>query len=126
MEVNVVEIDEQHKNLISIIKLLSDTLKPGKMTDKEKKILVELIKYTKYHFSNEQALMVKHSYPQKDEHLKLHEEFIGKLKDFCKKHQAGSSAVRNDLLAFLIRWIINHIMHVDMEFGAFLNQKGVR
>ncbi|MDH3972854.1 MAG: bacteriohemerythrin [Deltaproteobacteria bacterium] len=126
MEVNVGEIDEQHKKLISIIKSLYDTFQSDKAVEEEKEILVELIKYTDYHFSKERELMLKYSYPERDEHLELHKEFTGKLKDFCQKHQVEKSAVSRDVLNFLIKWIINHIMNRDMKFGAFLNQRGVK
>ena len=125
MEVRVGKIDEQHKRLISIIKSLHDALQSDKAGEAEKEILVELIKYTDYHFSLEKDLMKKHDYPQMDEHLALHREFTDKLKEFCTKHQAGDSDVSQDLLAFLVRWLINHVMNVDKKLGVFLNQQGI-
>ena len=125
MEVHVGKIDEQHKKLISIIKSLYDALQSDKALEMEKEILVELIKYTDYHFSVEKDLMKKHDYPQMDEHIALHREFRDKLKEFCTKHQAGDSDVSRDVLAFLVRWLTKHIMNVDKDLGVFLNQQGI-
>jgi hemerythrin-like metal-binding protein len=125
MKVHVGKIDEQHKKLISIMKSLHDALQSDKAGEAEKEILVELIKYTDYHFSLEKDLMKKHDYPQMDEHLALHREFTDKLKEFCTKHQAGDSDVSRDVLAFLVRWLINHIMNIDKKLGVFLNQQGI-
>jgi len=126
MKVHVVKIDEQHRNLISIIKSLHDTLESDKAGDAEKEILVELIRYTDYHFSMEKELMEKHNYPQIHDHLALHKEFTDKLKEFCTKHQGGNSGLSRDMLAFLVRWLINHIMNVDKKLGGFLNQRGIK
>jgi len=125
LEVHVGKIDEQHKKFINIIKSLHHAIDSDKTKNEEKEVLVELIKYTDYHFSTENDLMIKYDYPQRENHLSLHTEFTEKLKKFCVKHKEGDSTVSRDMINFLIRWIIHHIMNVDQKLGVFLNKRGV-
>ena len=126
MVVHVGEMDEQHEKLVSIMNSLYEALQSGKAGEAEKEVLVELIKYTDYHFSMEKGLMEKYDYPEMDDHLERHGEFTEKLKELCKKHQIENAEVSRDILAFLIGWIINHIMEADKKLGDFLNGKGVK
>ena len=123
--INFEKIDEQHKKLISIMSELHDSfqnhLSPEK--EKEKETLVELISYTKYHFSTEKQLMEDNNYPAMNEHLGRHKEFVKKLSELCERHQIMKIEVSREILAFLTAWIVTHIMEDDKQFGLFLNGK---
>ncbi len=125
LKVNLGEIDRQHEKLIEVMNTLYQSLHSKTHGEVEKQVLVELIDYTNYHFSTEKGLMEKHGYPEKDEHLARHTEFVGKLKELCSKHQKENIDVSRDIIAFLTGWIVNHIMEVDKRLGTFLREKGV-
>ena len=125
LRVNEGAIDEQHEKLIEVMNTLYQSLHSQTHGEMEKQTLVELIDYTNYHFSAEKKLMEENGYPDKEEHLARHREFVAKLKELCSKHQKENIEVSRDIIAFLTGWIVNHIMEVDKRLGTFLKEKGV-
>ena len=64
----VPSLDEQHKNLISLVNKLNDAMKSGRGKDVLGDILAKLVNYTKTHFAAEEQLMRMHSYPDLASH----------------------------------------------------------
>jgi len=124
LKVNVGEIDTQHEKLISIMSRLHESFNAKTHGDTEKKILVELIDYTRYHFGTEKKLMEDNDYDERQSHLEQHKEFVTKLASLCEKHQVQNMEVSREVLAFLTSWIINHILETDKKLARFLIEKG--
>ena len=74
-EVGNFEIDSQHKTFVGIIFKLQQAVLKGKSTDYTDRLLLELFKYTEFHFCSEENLMLDVCYPDvrrhQDEHKKL-------------------------------------------------------
>ncbi len=121
--VNFDKIDDQHKKLILIMNEFHGTLYSKNSARKEKETLVELIDYTKYHFSTEKKLMLENDYPSMDEHLDRHKEFVKKLFELCERRQIQKIEVIREILVFLMDWIVTHIMEDDKKFGLYLRGK---
>ena len=126
LSVNVKEIDAHHKMLIEIINRLYQAMVDGVSDKVMKEVLVELIDYTKYHFSAEEEIMEKYAYLQLEDHRGMHRDFVTKLAGICRKHQVDKSPIDEEMLDFLKNWLINHILKTDRYLGIFLNDKGVR
>jgi len=124
LSVNVEEIDTHHKKLIEITNKLYQAMKDGISEDLMKSILVELIEYTKYHFSAEESIMEEYVYLQIDKHKAMHREFVLNLSDICHKYQVENVSIDSEMLDFLKNWLINHILKNDRYLGIFLNSKG--
>lgn len=125
LSVRIGVIDKQHKQLIELANSLYRAYIEGTSEEKEKECLVELINYTKYHFSEEEKLMEKHDYPQRKSHAVLHQSFVVRLSEICEMHQIGQKQVTRDVLLFLKEWLFDHILKKDKELGLFLSRKGV-
>lgn len=121
----VSDIDEEHKKLIAILNKLHQAFHSKESEEVEKESLVALIDYADYHFSNEVNLMKKYDYPDMGNHMELHKEFTGKLKELCNKHLVEKVEVVHEIILFLTSWLFNHIMEVDKKLGDFLREKGV-
>ncbi len=82
--VHIKKIDNQHKKIISILNHIYDLQQSGnpKAIDK---VLSELEKYARVHFSTEEVLFDKHEYPESIEHKKEHERFIKKIGEVRNK-----------------------------------------
>ena len=108
LSVDVPQIDEQHKMLISIIQTLQQK------TDKEhvSRCLDDLIDYAGFHFNDEEIFMQQHNYSDFEKHKKTHAEFIKKVTSMIKDFETRT-VQSEKLLLFLIDWLINHIKHTD-------------
>ncbi|MFA6979107.1 MAG: bacteriohemerythrin [Ignavibacteriaceae bacterium] len=123
--VKVKEIDGQHKKLVDIINELHDKMKEGKGKEVMEKLLNELLDYTVLHFAFEEKLLNTNNYPDSKTHIKLHSDLIEEVKAFRKKYESGSAMLSLELMNFLKKWLVEHILNSDKKYSAHLNANGV-
>ena len=123
--VKVKEIDVQHKKLVNIINELHDKMKEGKGKEVVEKLLAELLDYTVFHFSFEEKLLNINNYPDHKTHAKLHADLMEQVQVFRNKVKSGNSLLSLELMNFLKKWLVEHILDSDKKYSAFLNAKGV-
>ncbi len=124
MAVGVREIDTQHKNLVAMLNKLNAKMKDGKGGEAAREVLKELVSYTQKHFTTEETLMNKHSYPESPAHTSEHSKLLLQAADLeTRLFAAKTNAI--EIMMFLKNWLTDHIMKTDKKFGAFLNTKGV-
>ncbi|MCE1188837.1 MAG: bacteriohemerythrin [Ignavibacteria bacterium] len=126
LSVKVKELDDQHKKLISLVNDLHDAMRAGQGKAALGAILDELIKYTEYHFSAEEAIMSKYGYEEFTGHKALHTKLTTQVHDLKSKYDAGNLSITLDVMNFLKDWLNNHILDTDKRYSAFLNGKGVK
>ena len=123
--VKVKEIDVQHKKLVNIINELHDKMKEGKGKEVVEKLLAELLDYTVFHFSFEEKLLNTNNYPDHKTHAKLHADLMEQVQVFRNKVKSGNSLLSLELMNFLKKWLVEHILDSDKKYSAFLNAKGI-
>lgn len=120
------EIDNEHKILIGLINKLYKSY--GNTSDKRhtRKIIDELLDYTIYHFGTEEEYFYKFDYPDKENHMEQHQIFINKIKDFKENFKQGTdTAIGFDIIDFLMKWFVNHILKVDVKYVNTFKNHGV-
>jgi hemerythrin len=125
MSVNVKEIDDQHKKLISLINELHEWIQAGEKKDILGGVLEELINYTRYHFSVEERRMKQFSYVGYLEHKREHDDFTGQVLLLKEKYDKGTTALSSEVSSFLKDWLTNHILGTDKKYTPFFNSKGI-
>jgi hemerythrin len=110
-KVNIPQVDEEHRRLFSLIKVLN--------LDTVERTVEELLEYVFTHFSNEQALMEKSSYPAFEQHLRLHEEFGAHVAGYIGSGEPWNEERVHEIRRFLNKWLIGHIMADDLRFGRW-------
>jgi hemerythrin len=125
LSVNLNSIDDQHKKLFNYMNELYDALVARKEREILSKIFQELEDYTKTHFSFEEEKFIKFDYIGKDAHMLQHKEFINKLA-VMKKQIAEDVADVEDLLDFLVQWLIHHIKGTDHGYIECFKEHGVK
>ncbi|BDU51151.1 bacteriohemerythrin [Haliovirga abyssi] len=118
--------DEEHKVLIRLINDLNDAMLEGKSKSVMGDILKELADYTVTHFSHEEEYFEKYDYPNREAHKKIHRQFVAKVEEAYKQFQNGDLTLSKDLMDFLNKWLVEHIVGTDKKgYGKFFNDKGV-
>lgn len=115
--VNVAEIDEQHKKMFDIINDIFSKTSDQEIFSEE--ILKDLDDYSLYHFKTEEDFFEKLAYPKKEEHQKMHQEYIDKMKEIKKNLKS------DELKSFLEKWWIDHVQGADQEYSMFFNRNGL-
>ena len=118
-EINVPEIDMQHRQLVGLINELSDAMMVKQGHRALRHILEELVDYIQLHFTTEEAVMQKMNYPGLNEHSREHLDLTRQVLEFKERYLQDHDLKPSELLDFLCDWLKNHIMVNDKDFGKF-------
>jgi len=122
--VGVAEMDSQHKKLLAMIERLVQ--EQNQLTDPRTiaDLLTEMTDYAAEHFRAEEYLMAEYGYEHKARQVLQHQAFIDKTHEFMNA-SVGPNILSNALLEYLNSWLISHILHEDMQYKNFFNEKGL-
>jgi len=105
------KIDEEHQKLFELAKNVTNC------NDNKEEIMQnikKLIKYTKFHFANEELYMKSINFVFLDEHKKLHKILIQKINDLVKNiNNLTASEIKTQLSTLINTNVVNHILIED-------------
>lgn len=119
LSVGVDQIDLQHQRLVQILNTLHEAMLRGSYKADLERVMVDLLSYTRYHFSFEEKLMVVAAYPGLQEHQRKHQAMVAQVEGYARQVVEGRALVSIKLLEFLKQWLSQHIMETDRQFGEF-------
>ena len=112
--VNNEQIDSQHKKLFDLLNQLFDSMSKGESKEKLREVLNELVDYSAFHFSSEEAYFCKlKQYSQKGVHIDQHQQFIDTIRAFQSDFIQGKKLLTMDVFIYLRDWINSHIKKCD-------------
>lgn len=123
-------IDEQHKKYFSIVNRIFDQL-DSSSSDRQVlgDIVKELVDYAFYHFGTEEKYFNEFDYPGIKFHMKQHEIYRAKMKEFLAKMQdvkdEGISILFGEIATFATEWFADHILVQDKKFTKCFNEHGL-
>lgn len=117
-------IDNEHRQLFSLVNevyaLVNDEFIFDKY-DEIMRILTELKNYTEMHFQDEEEYMEQIKYPELEAQRRAHNAFIEKLVNInfeeLENLDNNQQEYLQDILDFLAKWLVNHILKMDKEIG---------
>lgn len=129
-EIGIAVVDRQHRHLVKLLNELAESyMHDGREAELER-IINALIDYAGYHFRTEEALWAE--LPEDDmllaEHVTAHNDFVDQVRVMQARLQTDDSTVLlEDLLSFLLTWLVHHILYEDKHFAVVLMQvrKGI-
>lgn len=125
LSVNIREIDEQHKKLVTMVNELHEAMSSGKGKEVIGKILTGLVQYVASHFATEERFMKTHSFPGYLAHKAEHDKLTKKALELQQQFQEGKPVITVEVMGFLKDWLSSHILGTDKNYAPYLNGKGV-
>lgn len=117
IDVNVPQIDEQHRRIFELAATFSD----GGDQIRMMKSLAILCDYVKTHFREEEEMMASCGFPGLAAHRQQHAECRKMLVDLLAQAREMSLDQTADAVKQLINgWIYNHILTADFEYVPYL------
>lgn len=113
-------LDDQHRYIVGLILGFRRNSAP----DENRRILMDLMRYTREHFRAEEDLMQTHRYPRLDRHRELHDELLKDVVRFSSGDLSDPEEQAN-LHRVLRAWLIRHILQEDADFAAFLHEEPI-
>lgn len=112
-------VDTQHRMLYLLAHKLDIAIKAKESHHTIQRVILELKKFTEFHFVSEENLMAEIGYPDLDKHMLIHSELLRQLEEafiHINKHSTQPA----DLLEYLGKWLHAHVMHDDALIAEYL------
>jgi hemerythrin-like metal-binding protein len=109
-------IDTQHRMLILLCNKLDIAIQTHETQYAVQRVILELKKFTEFHFVSEENLMLEIGYPELEQHMLIHSELLRQLNDGLiqiNRHNEQPA----ELLAFLKQWLVDHVVHEDLKIA---------
>ena len=114
-ETGVREIDQQHAKLVSLVNELVGALRNG---DEHEAALLEVIRFTGFHFATEERLMLACCYDDAAAHQDMHRRLLDDLRGL----QMDGAQVSVGLIArYLQEWLLRHVEGADRDLAEALH-----
>jgi hemerythrin-like metal-binding protein len=123
--VGVKEIDEQHKQLISIMNTLFNSIDDlvGEKTLKD--IINQIVAYAQYHFATEEKYFDLFNYEHTEEHKASHKKLLAHVSNFLSLPHKSIKQASLDLLDYLQDWMNEHLLYEDKKYTKCFNEHGL-
>ncbi len=122
--VGVKQFDDAHKRLIAIINGFCTACMENKPLEELTDQLIELIRYARHHFREEEEWMLATEYPLHAEHRSRHDFLFDQVLEFTQKFFHGHLE-KSEITEFLMDWLLSHILGEDMKYRAHSEQTGI-
>ena len=121
-------IDDQHKELIRIVNDIFSHATGDESEEHEyfKKVIKQAVDYIKYHFANEEKILITTKYSDYEAHKKKHEDFILKVVQTAKDYESGKRLTLTNFGYFLKDWVLSHIAVVDKKYCDYFKTIATR
>ncbi|SDJ63375.1 hemerythrin-like metal-binding domain protein [Halovenus aranensis] len=126
---DIERFDKQHQQLFKLLNELHVAMNKGESDDEIRRILVELERYTEYHFGDEEEFMQDCGFSMDCadcfyNHKEKHAEFAEKVTDLRQKHEAGEY-ITMEVLMFVRDWLDSHIagMNQDQNYSEYYHDE---
>jgi hemerythrin-like metal-binding protein len=127
MSVGVKTLDEDHKLLIGMLNELNDGIESGRARGALESVIDGLFRYTRTHFDHEEKLFAQTGYPGAAAHKAEHERLIRRTVNLQARFESGQSLELSlEAMAFLQKWLTDHIQGSDQKYKPYLNAKGIK
>lgn len=122
LSVGVASLDGHHQRLIALLNQLHDVIRRADTSEVVGAILGELIRYTYYHFGEEERLMEVAGYADLAAHRQSHRAITERVREMEAEWEADPrSVIAAELFEFLADWLIHHIRSEDMRYRICLS-----
>jgi hemerythrin len=116
--IGVRELDNQHKQLISLLNQSYNELIAGSSTGDRDLMLVELMDYAAFHLKYEAKWLEKSEHIFLRKHQKSTENLRNKVIRIQNYYFRSGKLDSDRILSFMKRWIANHITEAKVSFSG--------
>ena len=86
-------------------------------------LLSEAVEYAQMHFRVEEEMLSRAKYPGLTNQQQAHQTYNIQVKELMLQNKMNPHMVSQDLLYFLKKWWINHILEEDLSYALHLQKQ---
>jgi hemerythrin len=123
--IGIKQFDLEHQEMADLINQLHTLMVVQRDRPGADQLTDNLLRITRTHFTNEEALLTSLGYPECEAHFHEHSNLIDELRDLRRQFRDGTiSALVTP--KFLKKWLLEHTQNTDRKYVPFLRSKGIR
>lgn len=124
MSLNYPPLDEEHKAFLSVVNEAQTAAEAQDLKTIEH-VFEECYDYARNHFSHEENIMEKISFPDIEPHMRSHQVFIKNVSEMRGQYEVAPSledkaVIARKLADFLSVWLLGHILSRDKLLKPYL------
>lgn len=112
-------LDDEHRYFFHLFDELHRAIEAGRGEQVLEKLCAALREYARVHFRDEEAWLTRAGYPDLQEQIREHGNFLHHLKDLPVSGPGAEAA-----LAFMRNWLVEHILGTDQQFVRWRERRG--
>ncbi len=124
-ETGIAEMDEQHKQLITLANQMFASFKLDKNKKEIKENIRSFMDFASYHFGNEENYLEKFNFEFTKEHSADHKQFIKTLSQFQKDYAANKIKFLDHSMESIKKWLFHHFSEVDKKYIPVFKENGM-
>jgi len=120
--------DAEHRELNEKVLDYYDAILAGEPRESLDQLFARLVVHAAEHFVHEENYMRFASYPDMAGHVAAHQALakaLGEVPAITRNVGQDRSTCALEVLRFLKRWLMDHILGDDRALGAYLNSRGI-
>lgn len=122
------EVDRQHQHLLNLFNDAYQVLTEETASGDIGSLIRELLAYSIYHFSAEEALLRAHVHSERerdeaDQHIAEHRRFSDWIVSLQQSLSKRKYVDGDELLAFLRDWIEDHVLTMDKALARLVTSR---
>ena len=129
--VDVVEMDEQHKQFIAlgndVLEYAATCAQVAVRPEQLQFLLDRLGNYALYHLGSEEVYLKKFGCAHVDRHLYMHKQFRDTLRSYMSRYRDGVAdpcRLANEIASFCVSWLLTHILVMDKGYTTCFHRHG--
>lgn len=119
------EMDGEHKILVNKINLFAGILEQPEKRNYLSSLVIaldDLVACTLKHFSDEEAFMQSFSFPEFEEHIKIHRKLASQL-EIVKNDLESKKINGPQVINFLNDWLMRHVLGMDQKYAQYISKQ---
>lgn len=118
LQLGVAAMDAEHRGLVNQMNTIADLAARRAPKVTLDAAITQLVTLTKRHFADEEVHMERIRFPDLARHKFIHQELLKKVSAHHDAFRAGSGAVDDKFLQFLVYWLTAHIKGIDRQYAV--------
>ena len=124
MSLDYLPLDEEHRAFLNVVNRSVPAARSGDFKTMDM-VFDACYDYVRNHFSHEEDIMERVSFPDIEAHMQAHRTFIQNISEFRKKYEAAKTDEEKQKQAiktsdFLSLWFLGHVLSRDKLLKPYL------
>ena len=119
-------MDDQHGILLDALNELRLALLKGAECPTVRNMLARVADLMRLHVKSEERLLEQNGFPGLAAHRAEQQRMLGRLAQFDVRYEQRQSDSAYEVVEYLRKWFTSHTSSARLNYGSWLNGRGVR